>query len=380
MQRRSLLTVGCGAAATVPGMTLASRDGVALVTPLQHAGPTVFDFGVVGDGATDDSAAINAALAWAEAEGAVVKMPAARYRVAAPLVLRTTRAHSEGWWGLHGEGATIISKVTGADVFTVDGLHVARYLWLGGFSIEGNDKLDGNGLVLKSLDNAPDSRGHFLYRCSVERVLIEGVGGHGMLIAGGVFESSVQASWFHANGGHGVYLTNDLGGGHVSDIDFVSCRFGNNDQAGLRSDVGGVKITGGYSLANKGPGLDFGNFNPSSFVNGLHLENNWFGTGFSADKAHIHSTPRIHLQNVRGITLPVDRRGRQRGGTQYLVKGHLVDIASMINCGHLRSALPPTEDLRLASFTGSGEITAIACIGTDKIDGGVTVSPLGGRM
>src|SRR5258708_34786459 len=72
MDRRSFLTAGSGlavagvaATALVPKPALAARTGA----------PTVFDFGAVGDGNTDDSAAFAKALSWGAQNGGYPRGP-----------------------------------------------------------------------------------------------------------------------------------------------------------------------------------------------------------------------------------------------------------------------------------------------------------------
>ncbi|MBV8538837.1 MAG: hypothetical protein JO128_24780, partial [Alphaproteobacteria bacterium] len=90
MDRRRFLAAGSGLA-TLAGVSAGASPWSARAAPAARSTPTVFDFGAVGDGHTDDSGAFEKALQHAAANGVMVIVPAGTYAVA-----RTIAYKSEG--------------------------------------------------------------------------------------------------------------------------------------------------------------------------------------------------------------------------------------------------------------------------------------------
>src|SRR5579883_93232 len=110
LKRRNLL----GASALFAAVGFA-RTGTAAPTIPSQTAPTVFNFGAVGDGATDDSAAFSAALQWSAANSRMVVVPPCSYAVANSITFQSTQNVGSNW-GLACQGAQLISKITnGAD-------------------------------------------------------------------------------------------------------------------------------------------------------------------------------------------------------------------------------------------------------------------------
>src|SRR5882724_11859398 len=140
MERRNFIAVG--AAMGVAG--LASVSQAATIAP--KIGPSIFDFGAVGDGVTDDSAAFSKALQAAATKGQVVTVPGLTYAIAQPIVFASS-GNVGVPWGLQCAGATLLSKITtGQDVMSLTSNNTVRYFRLtGGLKIDGSGS-DGNGL------------------------------------------------------------------------------------------------------------------------------------------------------------------------------------------------------------------------------------------
>jgi polygalacturonase len=85
--RRTLIRAGGVVAAGAAGIAGAASSAAAAVSPVPgHLGLSVLDFGAVGDGSNDDTAAMQAALD-ASPPGGIVYLPRGSYRTSSPLIV-----------------------------------------------------------------------------------------------------------------------------------------------------------------------------------------------------------------------------------------------------------------------------------------------------
>src|SRR5262249_40179739 len=83
MDRRGFVTGGAAAAAALGPLSGVRSAAAAVVRKAQ----TVFDFGAVGDGITDDSAAFKRALHAAAMQGKMILVPGCTYAIAETILL-----------------------------------------------------------------------------------------------------------------------------------------------------------------------------------------------------------------------------------------------------------------------------------------------------
>lgn len=355
MKRRELLVGGAALSLT----SCAGRpQGLAGPEPQARSSPSVFDFGAVGDGIADDAAAFNAALAWAEANTRTVKVPGFKYSVADTIDLTTTGDRTAPW-GLLGEGATIMSKITDPekDVIHIHSRHVTRYLNISGIAIRGNNRRERNGIRLYCPRNTPPPVG-YLYNVNLLNLSIERCGGNGIALEGDVFETQIMDSYFRGNGGNGA-LFSHLDGGICSAIGVYGSVFGDNRENGiaLLNNTTSIQMHGGYVLENWKYGIYLSNGTSlGGVINGVGFENNYMSQGVDLDGAHVYANTRINLTNCRGYT--------QKGGSKYLVKGYFVDLCRLDTCtaGDGAAASGKTK-LALIDGTSGGHVVLQNCQG-----------------
>lgn len=152
------------------GTPLTGGTGVALgdlPTPVQHAVDRVYDvrdYGAKGDGKTDDSAAIQAAIAAAGTGGGTVSLTASSYLLGSPLTLSAPHVHLRGtgdsFWTAGGTTLMLTPGLNGAAVtVAADGcsLEGIAFVPLSGTStasavaIAGSASDNVNGTVLMAI-------------------------------------------------------------------------------------------------------------------------------------------------------------------------------------------------------------------------------------
>lgn len=231
----------------------------------------VLDFGAIGDGAVDDTAAIQAAVTFGYSNGRDVFAPAGTYKITSDIVLSGNNL------GLYGTNGTIFKKFAIANAIRITG----NFNKVEGITIEGNN-LGGSGLGITGSDNEIfncESRynlGHGFYRdgqtTSCNRNVIESCYAHHNSLVG--FSTNTAPDSLTVNN---VAYYNDLEG--ITD-DLPSYRgaiVGN-----FLSDncqTGGV---GGIGIDQASGGTVSGNIvnNTRSNLPGICFQNNVGNTNF----------------------------------------------------------------------------------------------------
>lgn len=364
MDRRSFFAAGATAAAVgTTGITVARATGL----PASSGGMSILDFGAVGDGVTDDSAAFNAALKAAASYGRAIFVPGLTYAIARPIVFSSTQDAARSW-GLRCDGATLVSRLAGgADVVTLIANNTVRYFRLtGGLSIVGSGQ-DGNGLRLFAPGGTP-----CLYNMLIEGLSVERVGGHGLLFEGNVFEGTVQNSYFQDCGGNGATFAHSCGG-VVSAINVNGCYFSQNGGHGLAAtnfdgEYGGttdVRVHGGYCRDNHGYGFYYNNGTGAGAIEQVGFENNCRGLApGDPNGAHVYGLSSMYLRNCSGHNM--------HGGATYLLRGWFSGLTVLEGCAQSAAgAAAATGATRLVQINGNaqGHVRMRNC------NGGIDVAP-----
>jgi hypothetical protein len=343
MERRHLLV----AAAPVLAAATLAATGTRAAT-IAKPQPTIFDFGAVGDGVTDDSAAFVRALTYSAANGVVVTVPGFTYAIANSIAV-TLSGNVVKPWGLAGFGATLLSRInTGADVMLINSIGVVRYLQLSGFKIQGSGN-DGNGLHLQCLGTTI-----YLYNVTIDGLSIEGAGKHDLLFEGNVFESGISNSYFQDAKQNGATFAQSKGG-ICSAITVVNCYFNQNGGSGLvctnfDGQYGGttdVRVYGGYCRENKQFGFYYNNGTNGGAIEQVGFENNC--TQLSPgdpNGAHVYALSSIKMRDCTGFNM--------FGGATYLVRGWFSDICLLDGCSQAAGgAMAATGKSALIQVNGS---------------------------
>jgi len=88
----------------------------------------VKDFGAIGDGVTDDTAAIQAALDYIKTDGGTLVFPYATYKCNSVLTLQLNSSAPSVRWNIEGEDSTLdFTSITTGDLFTVGATGLAYF-------------------------------------------------------------------------------------------------------------------------------------------------------------------------------------------------------------------------------------------------------------
>ncbi len=345
MDRRSFLTAGSGlavagvaATALVPKPALAARTGA----------PTVFDFGAVGDGNTDDSAAFAKALSWGAQNGGYVVVPPNTYAIRNTIGWWSS-GDSFAQWGLLGQGATLKSYITnGADVISMNCYNTTRYFHLTGISIQCNGS-EGCGIHMSAL-----SPNWYLGNFLIDSVSVERAGQHGILFEGDVFEFTMSNSYFQDNKQNGCTLAQSHNG-IISTVNIVNCFFSQNGNIGMAcvnfdGQYGGptdVRVYGGYARNNKSYGFYYNNGTGGAALHQCGFENNCESLQpGDPNGAHVMSGVSVKMRDCFGYN--------QTGGATYLVRGWQMGPCVLDGCGQgADSAMAATGKSRLIQVNGN---------------------------
>ena len=272
---------------------------------------SVKDFGAVGDGVTDDTAAIQAAIDTQRA----VYFPRGTYLCNSPLVIAYVHAR------LYGEDqytTTIKGSVDGA--YTILRIGVAGGTWgqYGNVTLE-NIRIDGNRSVGSANALSKGIEALWTSHIRMNKVRITNTRGHGVEFYTGGY-SSLTDCIITSHGITGLYLNGVNSSDSVTSTLVQSCQISSNGQYGVHAknffnitldsnvieDIG----TGGVGAAIKLEGADLRNMsithnyleanNDAAYdidasgigIRGLSIENNWLA-----------GTPTTDTYNFTGATL-----------------------------------------------------------------------------
>jgi Right handed beta helix region len=352
MDRRSFLTASSGLAVTgAAAVALASKPAQAART----GAPTVFDFGAVGDGNTDDSGAFAKALSWAALNGGLVTVPPNTYAIAN--TIRWDSSQSTGVvWGLQGQGAILQSKITdGRELMYLNSSHTVRYFNMRGISVVGTQS-DGSGIHIAAL--GPDV---FFNNFLIDAISVERMGKDGIVYEGDVFEFTMSNSWFQDNKANGCTFAQSKNG-IVSAVNVNGCFFNQNGNYGMAcvnwdSQYGGptdVRVYGGYARNNQSYGFYYNNgTGAGAGLTQVGFENNCMSKQpGDPEGAHVYGLTSIKMRDCFGYN--------QGGGATYLVRGWFNSPCLLDGCAQgADGAMGATGKSRLMQINGSNTAAVV---------------------
>lgn len=233
---------------------------------------SVKDFGAVGDGVTDDAAAIQLGLNWllTSTSSAELTFPPGDYKITAPLYYVVT-SNSVLMKKISGHGARLVGALTTATPMlsiAITGAYNLRNFVLEGLGFAGG----GSAAQALLLDAGATG---YMYLCVFRDIFIETPSGDGLYVTNGVFQCSFYSisSYANSNTSYPIKLVN--GGLGISSLTFIDC----NTQGGLiglyaAGTTNDVKIISGTYISAQQEGIKFDNSLDCVF-NAIHVENNW---------------------------------------------------------------------------------------------------------
>ncbi len=368
IERRRLL--GAGAALGVGSFVAAGRRAsAATVVGQNHATLSIFDFGAVGDGVTDDSAAFSAALKASAAQGQMVIVPGFTYAIKETISF-SSNADVGKPWGFLCQGATLSSQIaTRGDVISLTSNNTVRYFQLtGALKITGSGS-DGAGLHIAALGGTI-----YFYNSLIDGLSVEAVGGDGLVFEGNVFESTVMNSYFQDCGKNGATFAQSKGG-VCSAIALIGCFFNQNGNYGMAATnfdgtYGGttdVRVYGGYCRDNQNYGFYYNNGTAGgTTIEQVGFENNCRSMQpGSSNGAHVYGLVGMQMRSCTGYNM--------NGGATYLLRGWFSSLTLMEGCSQDSGGqMAATGKSRLVQVNGNsaGHVLLVACSGGLDVAGG----------
>ena len=218
------------------------------------------DFGAVGDGRADDTAALQKALDRTFAGGGTVLMlPPGTYRVTRTLRIAFdpgTTGNLGRRSGIIGHGARLDSEIADrGNVLELLCRATVRFVVIEGLDILGKGR-EGHGIYVEC-----DGGGVYFYNFCLRDVNVQGCGGDGCRLVGNVFEGQIVNTYLRSNKGCGATFAHGSHGGILSALHVFGSVFGQNGEHGvaLARNCYDVAFHGCYFLLNNQFGLLAGN-------------------------------------------------------------------------------------------------------------------------
>jgi hypothetical protein len=234
---------------------------------------SVKDFGAVGDGVADDTAAIQSAVNNFVGEGCLF-FPEGTYNITSPIVI------NKRLWikGDNSRGTKIKNNGTGdALQFTT-----TWYQRISNIYIEGNGG-SNDGIRLET--------SHFV----MEDVWCADNGRHGFFVQPDTYIISAINCTFYQNGGDGVNAVATSSSGQINDVQFVNCGFWLNN-VGLRINAVAACIQGSFIESNATYGV-YADATAFNMFGPLVIQNNYFEANLDG-QVYIHTNVG-YIQNIK---------------------------------------------------------------------------------
>jgi hypothetical protein len=371
VDRRALLGGGMGLAlgglASAYGATMPKGDEASGGRTLSAR-----DFGALGDGHTDDTGALQAALdaAFSSGHAEFLVIPPGTYRVTRTLRIAPAAGAAGNIGqrsGISAHGAHLVSAIAdGANVLEIVSRSTVRFVLIEGLDILGSGH-DGHGIYIES-----DRNDTYFYNFCLRDIVVQNCGGDGCRMIGNVFEGQIINSYLRKNAGNGLTLGHGTHGGILSAIHVFGCIFGDNGRHGatLINNCYDASFHGCYFLLNGEFGL--------AAQNGCTLLSN---CGFENN----HTKAPTFDSGDAGITL--SSFGTLVGCTAYsifnqtgLIRAYVTGKLVMVGC--TGSGDGNAQRAGLARFNGprAAGITLIGCTGAVEYAAGMDGVELGGPL
>jgi len=363
------------------------------------------NFGAVGDGSTDDTAAINAALAAIPATGGVVYLPVGRYKITSPLLIQQEATMLVGQGAGQKVGATqnavgsrieVAAGFSGTEAIRVQRAANDRPLYgvaLWDFAVDG-------GLV-----GAVDG---ILYRSNaglVDHVHVHRMGGNGIRLLGyatwATYDTSLIAVQADDCGAAGVLFDTDSTDAHIKDsvisdnndnviikagsLQLADCHFYGPTRHNIFFDGGGsrTKIEG-CKIESSGQH----NLNIDS-TNGGYSDIQIIGCGFSTSGFSANNTyDHLIVQGPSGngisrVLVSGCQFGSKSGTTSFPRYGLNLNGSSTKGGGAVGNSFGPASQFGTAAFRNNSDSTNLfvahhnpgwvaEASGTDAVASGTT--------
>jgi hypothetical protein len=195
---------------------------------------SVKDFGAVGDGVADDTAAIQAAIT--AADGRTVLLPAGTYKITSTLTFTPTAATFEKPIRLVGDG--MLSSVIDTRVANGPAISVAS---TASYKFSTGGLLKDFSIITNGAPaNADGIRLYSVFHLDVEKVRVNGLSGKGLYIRSAGTGDTDTTSYLRVThcrftgNSYGVYVKSDLSGGlPLAYADFEHCALDANTTCGI---------------------------------------------------------------------------------------------------------------------------------------------------
>ena len=194
---------------------------------------SVKDFGAVGNNTTDDTAAIQAAINYAQTYGASVYLPAATYLISNSLtVTKRVKIYGDGWSSV----ISVASSVSAAtDIIKIVPTNETTDIVFENFSVQPKSGTPGRHAISVDITAKP------VYNCAFMGLLLGSFGGYGFAVlpnatplVDGFFTSEISRCFIY----NGIYL--DRAGDSI--------RIQNNTITGANIGVYANLVTGAHGL------------------------------------------------------------------------------------------------------------------------------------